>query len=255
MYIPGEFWDEKNQCYYGDTNSSQGYDSEELFLNKDYYDDELEEDIKNKEEKKEGEMEDNKNENVENYNDNENILNNSFENFHMFCKEHISNEIIGLCIDNNCKKNKLMCTDCIFQYHVKHDMVRIKDVIKQYNNFTQKIDYIKYKLKPMFIRKKEEIKMKINKIIDNQFKKCLKIKEMNDYLKIKQNLKSINTIYQNPSMLKNEQELSNSMFNFCKSYSQENNEQDELISKIENKLNQNIEKYIKSIEKKLLNIN
>ena len=79
---------------------------------------------------------------------------------------------------------------------------------------------------------------------------------MNDYLKIKKDLKSINKNYKNLSKLKNKQELPDSMFHFWKSYSQENNELIELLfSKICNKLNLKFEKYMDKIEKQLLNIN
>ena len=137
-YIPGDFWDEKNQCYYGETEGSLSNDIEDLIITNDSHDKKLEE----KEEE-----EDNKDENV---------INNSFEDFHMFCNEHTSNKIIGLCIDKNCKKNKLMCSDCIFKYHVKHDMIGIKDVIQKYDNLTHKIVYMKYKLSPMIIGKKKK---------------------------------------------------------------------------------------------------
>ena len=144
VYIPGEFWDEKNQCYYGETDGSLGDDSEDLICTNNYMDEKLEEKEKIKEEE---EIKDDID---------ENLLNDSFEKFHMFCNEHTSNEIIGLCIDNNCKKNKLMCTECIFKYHVKHDMVGIKDVIQKYDNLTHKIVYMKYKLSPMIIGKKKK---------------------------------------------------------------------------------------------------
>ena len=232
LYIPGENWDEKNQCYFDEIEDSFESDSDSFFINEHDY--EAEEDKKKEKE--------------------ENI-NNNFKNFSLLCNEHISKEIIGLCIDDNCQKNKLICSDCIFQYHIKHDMRNINDVIKQYNDLTQNLDKIKNELEPFIIRKKLAIKMKINRIIHKLLNNCLNINEKNDYLKIKNDLKNINKIYQNSSNLKNGQELSDTILHFWKSYSQENNPQDELFTKIHDKLNQNFNKLDNIIEKQLVNIN
>ena len=255
IYVPGKSWDEENHCYSDEIEDSFESCSEEFFVTKNYNDDILEKQIE-EEGEEEGEMDEDEIEYIKVYDDNEKKdSNNSIENFHLFCNEHNSNEIVGLCVDNNCKNNKLMCSDCIFQYHVKHDIIRIKDVLRKYINLCQKIDNIKNELNVIISEKKKEIIEKINEIIDNLFNNCVKFNEMNDYLKIENDLKNINTRYKNSSNLHNQQKLADSLFQFWKLYSQENNKQIEILSKMNNKLNQNFNKFMDRIEKKLLNIN
>ena len=270
VYYPGENWNDSLQCYndeLDDLSIKSPNDDEESYCSEyNSYDLDLnnsnEFDKKYINEENENEEEEIEDANVKNdknithninINQRNNLNNNNFENFHLFCNEHISNEIIGLCIDNNCKNNKLMCCDCIFQYHVKHSIVSIKDVIKQYTNLSEMTDNLNNEIKPIIIEKKQVIIKRINTIIDNLFNNCLKCNEMNDYLKIKNDLQNLNEKYNNSSNLENEQELSELILNFWKSYSQK--KINELFSNIKDKLNQNFDKLLDKIEKNLLNIN
>ncbi len=74
----------------------------------------------------------------------------NFENFNKKCIEHTSNTIVGLCIEENCNFNRLMCTECIFQNHVKHNMININNVVEKYNDlkkFNQEIENSKKRIK------------------------------------------------------------------------------------------------------------
>ncbi len=77
-------------------------------------------------------------------------LENNFEDFNKNCIEHTSNKIVGLCIEENCNFNRLMCTECIFQNHVKHNMININNVVEKYNDlkkFNQEIENSKKRIK------------------------------------------------------------------------------------------------------------
>lgn len=37
------------------------------------------------------------------------------------CLKHPNNQLVGICIDKNCKnEDKFMCSDCIFESHNDH---------------------------------------------------------------------------------------------------------------------------------------
>ena len=95
-----------------------------------------------------------------------------FENFSDdYCNEHSNNKIVGLCIEDNCSYNRLMCTECLFKYHVKHNMINIKDVknkFKKLNNYLTEIDEIKEQYKKKIFLKRDQITKTFEKIINKK---------------------------------------------------------------------------------------
>ena len=58
---------------------------------------------------------------------------------------HSGSQIIGFCIDENCKEsNKFVCSECIFDYHSRHILVKIKElnslIQTKYKDYKQKLD-------------------------------------------------------------------------------------------------------------------
>ena len=95
-----------------------------------------------------------------------------FENFSDdYCNEHYDNKIVGLCIEDNCSYNRLMCTECLFKYHVKHNMINIKDVknkFKKLNNYLTEIDDIKEQYKKKIFLKRDQIIKTFENIINKK---------------------------------------------------------------------------------------
>ena len=95
-----------------------------------------------------------------------------FENFSDdYCNEHSNNKIVGLCIEDNCSYNRLMCTECLFKYHVKHNMINIKDVknkFKKLNNYLTEIDDIKEQYKKKIFLKGDQIIKTFENIINKK---------------------------------------------------------------------------------------
>ncbi len=88
-----------------------------------------------------------------------------------YCNEHYDNKIVGLCIEDNCSYNRLMCTECLFKYHVKHNMINIKDVknkFKKLNNYLTEIDDIKEQYKKKIFLKRDQIIKTFENIINKK---------------------------------------------------------------------------------------
>lgn len=184
-----------------------------------------------------------------------------FENFNKNCSEHTSNKIVGLCIEEKCQFNRLMCTDCIFEKHVGHNMINIKNIIEKYNNlknFNQEIDNTKSELKNIIYEKKENIKNIINQIIENEFYKyfekiCEKIEDNFETKKLEFNLKEINEKYKNNSL----EEFSDVLINFWNSKKLNEGktiDEQEFFVNLYNELNKNYEKCLNEIKSNIKNL-
>ena len=65
-------------------------------------------------------------------------------------QNHSSAQIIGFCIDKNCnEKNKFACSECIFDVHSQHRLIKTKDL----SNIIQ----IKYKNYKLSLEKEKEL--------------------------------------------------------------------------------------------------
>ena len=125
-------------------------------------------------------------------------------------EKHNQNLIIGFCIDQNCKnRNKLLCSECIFDEHLKHDMIRIreinKEILKNIEKENQNISLIKEfneeikKLEEIYHLKIEELKKNIILIIEQKINlfitNNLKVLRQTSKMKLDKNLININENY------------------------------------------------------------
>ena len=87
-------------------------------------------------------------------------------------QNHSSAQIIGFCIDKNCKeKNKFICSECIFDVHAQHRLVKIKEL--------SKIIEIKYKNYKLSLEKEKEL---TNIYRKNEVKQKEQIEDLKKYL-------------------------------------------------------------------------
>ena len=125
-------------------------------------------------------------------------------------EKHNQNLFIGFCIDQNCKnRNKLLCSECIFDEHLKHDMIRIreinKEILKNIEKENQNISLIKEfneeikKLEEIYHLKIEELKKNIISIIEQKINlfitNNLKVLRQTSKMKLDKNLININENY------------------------------------------------------------
>ena len=125
-------------------------------------------------------------------------------------EKHNQNLFIGFCIDQNCKnRNKLLCSECIFDEHLKHDMIRIreinKEILKNIEKENQNISLIKEfneeikKLEEIYHLKIEELKKNIILIIEQKINlfitNNLKVLRQTSKMKLDKNLININENY------------------------------------------------------------
>lgn len=125
-------------------------------------------------------------------------------------EKHNQNLFIGFCIDQNCKnRNKLLCSECIFDEHLKHDMIRIreinKEILKNIEKENQNISLIKEfneeikKLEEIYHLKIEELKKNIISIIEQKTNSFitnnLKVLKQSSKMKLDKNLININENY------------------------------------------------------------
>ena len=125
-------------------------------------------------------------------------------------EKHNQNLFIGFCIDQNCKnRNKLLCSECIFDEHLKHDMIRIreinKEILKNIEKENQNISLIKEfneeikKLEETYHLKIEELKKNIISIIEQKTNSFitnnLKVLKQSSKMKLDKNLININENY------------------------------------------------------------
>ena len=153
----------------------------------------------------------------------------------LFCKEkdHENNEIIGVCIDDNCNiKMKLLCYKCIFRIHKQHNMIELSEIKenlkKELENYNQIIEY-KNKFENDFNSIENDIKNKFNEIKKNF------IKYFDDNLE-----KYIKHIKNNFKSLINDNKDLNSNINF-----------NDLVHKINDNNNEGISKIISNYLKKI----
>ncbi len=135
-----------------------------------------------------------------------------------YCNEHYDNKIVGLCIEDNCSYNRLMCTECLFKYHVKHNMINIKDVKNKFqklNNYLTEIDDIKEQYKKKIFLKRDQIIKTFESVINK------KSNELYTLLCVKiENIYNINNL--NLDLIKNYQKSfndfkqNNQLINFWK---------------------------------------
>ena len=87
-------------------------------------------------------------------------------------QNHSSAQIIGFCIDKNCKeKNKFICSECIFDVHAQHRLVKIKEL--------SKIIEIKYKNYKLSLEKEKEL---TNIYRKNEVKQKEQIEDLKKYV-------------------------------------------------------------------------
>ncbi len=125
-------------------------------------------------------------------------------------ENHNQNLFIGFCIDQNCKnRNKLLCSECIFDEHLKHDMIRIREInqeiLKNIEKENQNISLIKEfneeikKLEETYHLKIEELKKNIILIIEQKINSFitnnLKALKQSSKMKLDKNLININENY------------------------------------------------------------
>lgn len=96
----------------------------------------------------------------------------------IFCFEHPNNQIVGVCVDKNCKNiNKYMCLDCMFEIHSGHFGLKtnkIEEIYKEkLNKCLKENELVKNELKKFErnIRDKiNNIKNKLNDVLENFYK-------------------------------------------------------------------------------------
>ena len=94
----------------------------------------------------------------------------------LYCKEedHTNNEIIGLCIDDNCNiNNKLICYKCIFRNHNQHkllELTEIKEKLKKELEIFKENQNYKNLFENDFNKIETEIRTKFNKIKESFIK-------------------------------------------------------------------------------------
>lgn len=81
----------------------------------------------------------------------------------MKCTEqgHDNNELLGFCIENNCKaNNRFLCLECIFNSHQKHQIMKLKELQEKIN---EKMLTSNFRAKNQkFMNKLKETEEKIN---------------------------------------------------------------------------------------------
>ena len=134
-------------------------------------------------------------------------MNVSLELNNLICQidSHSSGQIVGFCIDENCKENnKFACLDCIFEVHPQHKLVKLKEL----NNFiSEKLkDYKKYLEEEKLLTEIYNKNLEKNTKKMNDFKKnVIKILEV----KIINFLDELRKKYSELNKSKNEQDFSN----------------------------------------------
>jgi hypothetical protein len=118
----------------------------------------------------------------------------------ILCKEHPYQKIVGICTDKRCnEEEKYMCVECIFGKHSGHvgtkagDIENIYKEISEVNYNLDKIINMKYsELADKLKKAKEELKKKVEKIIDDYYyKEIIELKNLYKF-KLKEQLDNIN---------------------------------------------------------------
>ena len=178
----------------------------------------------------------------------------------LFCKEeeHNNNEIIGICIDNNCNiKNKLLCYKCIFRIHKQHNMIELSEIKENLNKeleiYNKNIDFknkfendfnsieIDFKnkfneIKKDFIKYFDENLDKYIKHIKNQFKDIINDKNINSNINFQDLLTQINN--------NNNENVSKIICNYLNKKPSTENNLIEIKTNLYNKINENINNFI-----------
>ena len=178
----------------------------------------------------------------------------------LFCKEkeHENNEIIGICIDNNCNiKNKLLCYKCIFRIHKQHNMIELSEIKENLNKeleiYNKNIDFknkfendfnsieIDFKnkfneIKKDFIKYFDENLDKYIKHIKNQFKDIINDKNINSNINFQDLLTQINN--------NNNENVSKIICNYLNKKPSKENNLFEIKTNLYNKINENINNFI-----------
>ena len=87
----------------------------------------------------------------------------------LFCQieSHAKEKLIAFCIDENCtEKNKFICSECIFDVHPQHKLMKIKDVFDMVNDEKKSFKIMEENMKKMFdfsAKEEEKIKGQIEK--------------------------------------------------------------------------------------------
>lgn len=119
------------------------------------------------------------------------------------CFNHPNNNIVGVCIDQNCRENnKHMCVDCIFEKHSGHKIIKSNtledDYSKKINSILPEEKYINSELLKFMNnlrRQINNIKIKVNKILDQFYEDVLKDINNNKILKPYNELELIKNDY------------------------------------------------------------
>lgn len=190
----------------------------------------------------------------------------------MKCGEtnHESNELVGFCLDPNCKANsRFLCLDCIFNNHAKHQIMKLKELQDKINEKIMSSDFMansaKYKNKlkdtdDKILSEIEIIKTNILEIINN--KSNIFIAEIKD--KVFSSYKELSTNF-NLEILKNKEvkDLStteyNSLinfieFNFIKNEENESNAQEKDIIEELNKIEENVTTFMNEVNKQIVSV-
>ena len=86
-------------------------------------------------------------------------------------QSHSASQIIGFCIDKNCKENnKFICSECIFDVHSQHRLIKIKEL--------SKIIQTKYKNYKLSLEKEREL---TNIYKKNELKQKEQIEDLKKY--------------------------------------------------------------------------
>ena len=107
-----------------------------------------------------------------------NILPEEKNKINQYCKieNHEKNNIIAFCIDSDCEqKNKFLCMEYIFTLHNQHKIIKIEEIDKSFMNKINKNISVNYCQN--FKEKFQELKNKVNAIIDGKEKIFLEYKE------------------------------------------------------------------------------